>query len=335
MGTDEVSPVNRLNSLSNRQWLRETKSFWHSLRDGESAWSLDDMEELSGWLRETRGPEVAQAMLEQLISSIMWSQAPPRSQLKALHPATFSERDIERLINFFSKPGEVVLDPFVGSGSTLIACQASGRAGVGLELIPRWAQIARQRVAEEAAPGAGQSPRGEAVPPQQVVEGEALTELQGLPEGHFDFVVTSPPYWNILTKKGIKVQAERESQNLPTRYSDHSHDLGNITDYGEFLDRLTEIFAECGRVLRPGRYLAVIISDFRHGSNFVLYHADLARRLEEVGLPLRGVTVLLQDHKNLYPFGVPYSFVSNIHHQYILIHQKPVTRTPEGASHAQ
>ena len=57
-----VDPRNRLNELSNREWLRETKSFW-------------------------------------------LSQAPPRSALKARHPATFSERDVERLIRLFTKPG--------------------------------------------------------------------------------------------------------------------------------------------------------------------------------------------------------------------------------------
>lgn len=324
MSSEDISPVNRLNGLTNRQWIKETKSFWRSVRDGESAWSLQDVEDLSQWLMETRGPEAAQAMLGQIISSVLWSQTPPRSKLKALHPATFSERDIERLINFFSKPGEQVLDPFLGSGSTLLACQACGRNGLGIELIPRWAEIARQRLAENQTDTC-----------QQVLEGDAVTELQRLPEGQVDFVVTSPPYWSILSKKGMKVQAEREARDLPTQYSDSPHDLGNITDYEEFLDRLTEVFAECGRILRPGRYLAVIVSDFRHGPQFMLYHADLARRLEAAGLPLRGVTVLLQDNKNLYPFGVPYSFVSNIHHQYILIHQKPQPAAPKGARDAQ
>jgi DNA modification methylase len=323
MSSEDVSPVNRLNGLTNRQWIKETKSFWRSVRDEESAWSLQDVEDLAQWLTETRGPEAAQAMLGQIISSVMWSQTPPRSKLKAQHPATFSERDIERLIGFFSKPGEQVLDPFLGSGSTLLACRACGREGTGIELIPRWAEIARQRLAETPSDSR-----------QQVLEGDAVTELLRQPADQFDFVVTSPPYWSILTKKGMKVQAEREARDLPTQYSDSPHDLGNITDYEEFLDRLAEVFAQCGRVLRPGRYLAVIVSDFRHGPQFMLYHADLAKRIEAAGLPLRGVTVLLQDNKNLYPFGVPYSFVSNIHHQYILIHQKPNPVAPKGALHA-
>ena len=57
-----------------------------------------------------------------------------------------------------------------------------------------------------------------------------------------------------------------------------------------------------------------------------MYHADLATMIERHGLPPKGITVLLQNNKNLYPFAIPYAFVSNIHHQYILIHQKPKSK---------
>ncbi len=303
---------NRLNDLSNREWLRETKSFWVSQADGDGQWTTEDVAQLGEWLRETRGDERAEAMLEQALASHMLSVAPPRGQLKALHPATFSERDVERLIRFFTKGGETVLDPFLGSGSTLVACGQCERRGLGIELIPRWAEVARQRLGPSGRTGE-----------LAVCEGDALTELRKLEPDSADFVVTSPPYWSILGKKGMKVQAEREDKGLPTKYSESEQDLGNVADYQEFLERLAAVFAECGRVLRPGRYMAVIVSDFRHGPRFVLYHADLARHIEATGLPLKGVTVLLQDSKNLYPFGLGNAFVSNVHHQYILIHQKP------------
>jgi hypothetical protein len=89
-----------------------------------------------------------------------------------------------------------------------------------------------------------------------------------------------------------------------------------------FLDELTGIFEECRRVLRESRYLCVVVSDFRHGSEFVPYHADVQSRLSAHGWKLKGVNVLVQNHKSLYPYGYPYAFVSNIHHQYILIFQK-------------
>lgn len=306
--------TNKLNDLSNREWLKETKSFWRSQAEG-GAWGEQDLADLTAWLCETRGLQRTQEMLAQTFPSTMLSQAPPRGKLKSLHPATFSERDIERLIRFFSKSGELVLDPFLGSGSTLLAAHACERRGVGIELIAQWAEVARQRLAEATARGAEGS--------YAIIEGDARQELAKLDENSMDFVVTSPPYWSILDKKGLKVQAEREARGLPTKYSELSADLGNIVSYNDFLDELSQVFEGCRRVLRPGRYMAVVVSDFRHGREFVLFHADLARRIEHIGLPLKGVTILLQDNKNLYPFGVPNAFVSNIHHQYILIHQKP------------
>ncbi|MCE5237721.1 site-specific DNA-methyltransferase [bacterium] len=335
--------TNKLNDLTNREWLMETKSFWWTRAgadpdrvganspDAPPGWALDDVADLAAWLRETRGDERAQDMLGQLFPSYMTSIAPPRDKRKLLHPATFSERDVERLIRFFTKAGETVMDPFLGSGSTLVACRDSGRVGTGVELIEQWAQIARERLAQSGTPDtpvgrmaqeAGQECPAYLTPGQTVIQGDALATLGTVPGASFDFIVTSPPYWSILDKRGMKVEAERTSKDLPTKYSEDQSDLGNVTDYDEFLDRLAAIFRECGRVLKPKRYMAVIVSDFRHGPHFVLFHADLARRIEQVGVPLKGITILLQDSKNLYPFGVPNAFVSNVHHQYILIHQK-------------
>lgn len=309
---------NKLNDLSNREWIKETKSFWRSQAQVGSPWTDADLDALTGWLCDRHGEDRAAEMLTQTFPSTMLSQAPPRGKLKSLHPATFSERDIERLIRLFTKEGERVLDPFLGSGSTLLAAHACGRQGLGIELIEQWAEIARQRLAEATS-----AVRGPTGPEASIIQGDSREQLASLDADSLDFIVTSPPYWSILEKKGMKVQAERQSRDLPTKYSDKAADLGNITSYDDFLDELAHVFAGCQRVLRPKRYMAVIVSDFRHGSQFVLFHADLARRIEQIGLPLRGITILLQDNKNLYPFGVPNAFVSNVHHQYILIHQKP------------
>lgn len=53
-----------------------------------------------------------------------------------------------------------------------------------------------------------------------------------------------------------------------------------------------------------------------------MFHADLAKELEKYGLEMRGLTVLYQRHKRIFPYGYPYAFVPNIHNQYILILQK-------------
>lgn len=313
--SDQTSPRNKLNDLTNREWLMETKSFWMSRAANMPEPAASALSDFVDWLMEWRDAQDAEEILAQLDESFVFSKTPPRSKLKALHPATFSELDVERLIRFFTKSGERVLDPFVGSGSTLIACANCERFGVGIELSEEWADIARRRIEQEAPCTYVR---------QEILVGDARETLEEMPSESVDFVVTSPPYWSILTKKaGLKVQAEREAKGLPTQYSQDRRDLGNVEDYGEFLELLTGVFAECGRVLRAGRYMAIVVSDFRHGPRFYLYHAHLAERIEAAGIALRGVTVLAQDSKNLYPFGVPNQFVSNIHHQYILIFQQP------------
>lgn len=244
--------------------------------------------------------------------SVWFSRPPQRDKLKAQHPATFAESDIARLIEFFTKQGESVLDPFLGSGSTLVACAQCGRIGTGIELIGHWADVASQRIASEQSTHL-----------QAVIEGDSRSVMANFGDESFDFAVTSPPYWMILRKDlDHKVKAERKSKGLQTRYSDDQNDLGNLESYDEFLGELEKVFAECRRVLRKKRYMCVVVSDFRHKSKFVAYHADISRVMESAGFTLEGITILAQDSKNLYPYGIPYAFVSNIHHQYILVFRK-------------
>lgn len=244
--------------------------------------------------------------------SVWFSRPPQRDELKAQHPATFAESDIVRLIEFFTKSGGTVLDPFLGSGSTLVSCARTARKGIGIELVEHWAEIARQRVDGE-----------ESALEQTILTGDARQMLAEIEDESVDFVVTSPPYWSILRKDlDHKVKAERKSKGLETRYSDDENDLGNTESYGEFLEELAKVFAECARTLRPKRYMAVVVSDFRHGSKFIAYHADISTVMESVGFTLEGITILAQDSKNLYPYGIPFAFVSNIHHQYILIFRR-------------
>lgn len=328
--SDTVDPRNRVNELTNREWLIETKSFWRSGADDDLPDWLDPdlLEQFGLWLAREHGEERAGEMMGQLARSVLWSQAPPRDRLKATHPATFSERDIARLIRLFTKPGQIVLDPFVGSGSTLLACAEADRIGIGIELIERWVDVTTGRLEAADVPHrlveAGEALEAAGWGAQVLVHSDSRAALEALPDECVDFIVTSPPYWSILQKRGEKAAQERESRGLPTQYSESGADLGNIEDYAEFLDRLGDVFVECGRVLRTKQYMCVVIADFRHGPQFHLYHADIARVIEErsESLQLKGLTVLVQDSKSLYPLGIPYCFVGNIHHQFVLILQR-------------
>ena len=159
---------------------------------------------------------------------------------------------------------------------------------------------------------------------QKIIVGDARVELTKLQSESFDYVVTSPPYWQILAKKpDHKTKRERINNGYATKYSDNALDLGNIADYQTFLHELSICFKECYRLLRKGKYASIIVSDFRHNSTYQVFHVDVIRIMESHGFKLKGITVLVQNSKTLYPYGYPYAYVPNIHHQYILNFEKP------------
>lgn len=271
-----VSPRNKLNDLTAKEWLPETVSVWRQKGLGANH---------------------------------------PDAQIEKQHPAPFSFTDVARLVRFFTKPGQTVLDPFVGVGSSLKAAAVEGRSGIGIELSPTFAELSRQRLETEVD---GNRPSSL---DQQVIEGDSREVLPTLATDSVDLVVTSPPYWQILHKKDHKAKQEREEKGLATRYSeDDPRDLGNIENYETFLKELTAIFAECGRVLRPKQHLCAVVGDFRDGGRYRMFHADLAAMMEEeTDFVVKGLTILYQTHKRVFPYGYPAAFVPNLHHQYILI----------------
>ena len=267
-------PVNQLNDLSAKEWLPETISVWVQRGLG-------------------KGHEHA--------------------QIEKQHPAPFSFQDISRLVRFFTKSGETVLDPFVGVGSTLKAAAIEGRRGVGIELNSRYVKLARQRLAEEVPANLLAEHQ------QQIFEGDARTVLPRLAQDSVKLVVTSPPYWNILHKKDHKAHQERIDHGLDTQYSNDPNDLGNIEDYSDFVRQLADILGSTRKCLMKGGHLCLVVGDFRHKSSYYMFHADIAREMESRGFTLKGINILYQRHKRVFPYGFPYAYVPNLHHQYIVI----------------
>ncbi|MCL2398377.1 MAG: site-specific DNA-methyltransferase [Defluviitaleaceae bacterium] len=278
-----VDPRNSLNDLTGKEWLPETKSFFYQKGLGSKH---------------------------------------PHAQIERLHPAPYSFQDIARLILFFTKNGELVLDPFGGVGSTAKACALNNRICTSIELSPEWHDLSIKRLETEVEADSSLN--------HTFINADCIPTLKAFDDAIFDFVVTSPPYWAILNKKADhKVKKGRVSQNLATNYSNSDKDLGNIEKYEDFLDTLVyDVFKECGRVLREKKYMCIVVSDFRNKSEFISFHSDLIQKLShiEVGgdckLTLQGVKILVQNHKGLLPYGYPFAYVENIHHQYILIFRK-------------
>ncbi|HEV8516642.1 MAG TPA: DNA methyltransferase [Candidatus Limnocylindrales bacterium] len=287
---------NELNELSGEAWLYFTKSLWTTAYPSE----------LGHAARKAHG-----------------ANKPPRL--------------MARLIEFFTKRDGLVLDPFAGVGGTLLGaaiCRRPRRA-LGIELDPRWVAVYEAVVRDALAERDGLGPQladlGPADPggPRafdpsgcRMRTGDAIALLPELADGSVDFVATDPPYNPQLrmTMAGGRL-AERYS-NRRTDYamvSDDPSDLANSASYAEYLDRMERALAQVRRVLRDGRYAAIVVRDAYQKGRYRFTGSDLAARAERVGLVPKGDIVWYQAGTRLRPYGYPSGFVPNIVHQHILV----------------
>ena len=251
-----------------------------------------------------------------------------RNKNTELHPARYPEEMVAEFLRFFTKSGGWVLDPFAGSGATLVSCAEEGRHGVGIELSARYAEVIRRRV-HNTAPRqtvlAGDA-RGVLAPELWEVNRIALA-VEGLPFIDelpvFDYSISSPPYGAMLhTSRGgvYSKQMQRADQGLDTNYStDDDADLGNIADHEAFVTELGAIYRKVARLLKPDGYLTIVMQNYRASHGEVIPLAwELTRELSR-DLLFQGERIWCQNTKPLGIWGYPSIFVPNYHHHYCLI----------------
>ena len=238
---------------------------------------------------------------------------PPRKKDVLVHPAKFPETMAQEFIEFFTRQGETVLDPMAGTGSTLVAALRGGRNSYGIELNPKYAEIARQIIAEERLK-LGESVEGLT---SDVVTGDATRATEfGLPT--FDYVLTSPPYWDMLHAKGAQTQKKRRiAPDLDVFYSEDPNDLGNLHEYEEFLAKLVAIYTGLKPLLRAKAYLTIIVKNVKKGGKIYPLAWDLGHELGKV-YALKDEKIWLQDNQRLAPYGLGSAWVSNTFHHYCL-----------------
>jgi len=238
---------------------------------------------------------------------------PPRKKGVLVHPAKFPETMAQEFIEFFTKRGETVLDPMAGTGSTLSAALRAGRHSLGIELNPKYAGIARQIIADERL-ALGASVEGLAA---NVITGDA-SHAPDFGLSPFDYLLTSPPYWDMLHAKGANTQKMRHtSADLDVFYSDDPNDLGNLHDYEEFLVKLVAIYEGLKPLLRQKAYLTIIVKNIKKGGKIYPLAWDLGRELGKV-YTLKDEKIWMQDNQRLAPYGLGSAWVSNTFHHYCL-----------------
>ncbi|MDO5682746.1 MAG: DNA methyltransferase [Propionibacteriaceae bacterium] len=168
----------------------------------------------------------------------------------------FARDLVAAVLEDLTRPGDRVLDPFVGLGTTLSVAETLGRRAVGVELLPERCEIARS-----------------VAPASLVVQGSSL-ELGRLVAGPFDLVLTSPPY----------LAADDGPEDPLLAYTGE-------TSYARYLAELRDIFAQCLDLLTPQGHLVVNVANIHTGARFTPLAWDVGRVLNEVGHFLQDVFV--------------------------------------------
>lgn len=233
------------------------------------------------------------------------------------HPAPFMVKDIEKLISFFTKSGMTVLDPFMGAGTTGIAASNLNRKSIGIDLNPDYQKLAYRRYEKNKVD----------LSEHKYIVGDSLHELDTLEM--VDYIVTSPPYHNILRNKNTGIRSDNSHKGFRNGarqgikyYSEKPNDLGNQDDYNDFLILLENIMKKCYFILQNEKYCTIIMSDFTVNRKEICVQADIVNLMENIGFEFVGTTVLLQDNKPLFPFAYPYSYRINHMHQNMMSFRK-------------
>ncbi len=246
---------------------------------------------------------------------------PQRNKKEILHPAKFPENLIRDFIGHYTVEGDNVFDPMSGTGSTQVAAAQLGRNAYGTELSEFFAQIANERISEYLNPKQVSLFSEKRIQVDFKLLVKDVKEIKDDDFPVFDYIITSPPYWDMLNMKGAETQATRRQKGLKVNYSDSENDLGNISDYNAFIDELVDIYLKLLEHLKKDGYITIIVKNIKKKGKNYPFAWDLARRLSDK-LHILPEFFWLQDDINLAPYGYGNTFVSNTFHQYCLNFKK-------------
>jgi len=240
---------------------------------------------------------------------------------KEVHPAAFPISLPRRWIDLLTHKGELVLDPFVGTGTTLVAARDAGRNAVGFDLHPDYVRLARERL---------QQPRLDESTCQLAVCADARDIPAYLRPGTVALVVTSPPYANLLNRpRRNKSRRGKERQNAQylkvEQYSTDPRDLG-LLELDRYAEAMSRIFEGLLPLLRPGAHCVIDVPDMWWEDRRLTIHVALIEALRQVGYEFRNTVVW--DRTNIVNrvgiFGWPNNYITmGTTFEYLLDFRRP------------
>jgi len=254
----------------------------------------------------------------------------PKDQFKKQHPATFEEEYAFYYIEFLSKKGDIVLDPFMGTGTTNIVAVLSGRPCIGIELNKSFVEIAKKRFnLYQIEKNINYYFKGDC---RRILDSIEFHEFIKNLDIDIQLTLTSPPFSNILKNYTSK---KVDRSNLMTNYGNDIGNLEEIDDYEKFLQELCSIFKKIYAFTKNLGFLVILVQNFyrkklfkngRTGQQITFFAWDLASRLIKTRWIPCGEQIWCYPRKRLFPFGYPYTYLSNITHSYVLIFQKDINK---------
>ncbi|HOM26103.1 MAG TPA: DNA methyltransferase [bacterium] len=242
---------------------------------------------------------------------------------KEIHPAVFPIGLPKKCIEIFTHKGELVLDPFVGIGTTLIAARDLDRNAVGFDLNPEYVEFAKKRLEENLQ-------IFETGTKQIIICDDAINIPKYLKENMVSLIVTSPPYATLLLRERLNKSfrcdlRKNKYYKKIQQYSFNPRDLGTMPPK-EFAKALAEILKNILPILRPKRHCVINLNDLWENNKRYPTHCYVIEEMEKVGYELRNI--IIWDKRNLVNnvgiFGYPSNYITlSTTFEYILDFWRP------------
>lgn len=233
-------------------------------------------------------------------------------ELRKQHPSPKPPQLMKKIIEFFSKEGDWILDPFMGVGGTLIGASLAKRNAVGIEINPKYIEI-YNKVCKKLN-----------IKRQITLNEDArnIPQIFKNFENFFNLILTDPPYANMMTKTRTGDKAKKLGK-FSTPFTNSEKDIGNLP-YFKYLDEIKNIIQKTLPFLKPKGFLIIFTKDLQPTrEHHNMLHADIVKKLNDIDkLRFKGYKIWYDRTQKLYPFGYPFTYVSNQLHQFILIFQK-------------
>ncbi len=189
-------------------------------------------------------------------------------------PGNWAPQIPRNLLLRYSKEGDTVLDPMVGSGTTLIECKLLNRNAIGYDINPEHVKITKQRLDFKATDA------------EIKVEAGDARNLAKLKDESMDFILTHPPYANIIEYSEGRIEG----------------DLSNIGNIEKFCDEIEVMAREFYRVLKPEKFCAILIGSTRKKGMFIPIPHMVLDRFLKAGFKLKEEIIKEQHNCSSTPY---------------------------------